>query len=136
MHRAYGWQASLCLPYSQECHSSWTEGKGSYCFDSSEGSSSTAKRMSRIFHGRLTVLAAGLLAKVFVDFCSCYFHSSSAAAECGKRGRSVYKGDGDRPVLGYGHGRAFIRLSKYEADASRLSQGLRFPEVLLRGRCK
>lgn len=83
-----------------------------------------------------TVLAAGRLAKVFVDFCSCYFHSSSAAAECGKRGRSVYKGYGDWPVLGHGHGRAFIRLSKYEADACRLSQGLRFPEVLLRGRCK
>lgn len=66
-----------------------------------------------------------------MTFRLCYFHSSSAAAECGKRGRSVYKGYGDWPVLGHGHGRALIRLSKYEADASRLSQGLRFPEVLL-----
>lgn len=70
---------------------------------------------------------------LFVDFYLCYFHSSSAAAQCGKRGRSVYKGYRDWPVLGHGHRRAFIRLGKYEADASRLSQGLRLPEVLLLG---
>lgn len=66
----------------------------------------------------LTVLATGPYQQslMFIYFCSCYFYFSSAAAQCGKRGGGVYKEHGDRPVLGHGHRRAFIRLSKYETD--------------------
>lgn len=73
--------------------------------------------MSRIFHGSLS-WPPGPIGKsfVFIYFCSCYFYFSSAAAQCGKRGGGVYKEYGDGPVLGHGHQRAFVRLSKYEAD--------------------
>lgn len=65
-----------------------------------------------------TVLAASPIGKrvVFIYLCLCYFYSSSAAAECGKRGGGVYKEYRDWPVLGYGHRWPFIWLGKYEAD--------------------